>query len=430
MLPTEFWEACPVRGEVRTGTLLDSSELLALLRHATLAFEARGDHGAKFRFYHGPSQEFFVTRDVLPSATDPTFPAFVDRVAQLHEPSEFGIVLNGCHAFHPALWHRLRKFLKCLYEVIGRPIGRVDPALFMGNYRATPFGVHADAAGVFMFVVYGTRQVHLWEPDDWLPIAQDRLRFHRHLQLAINCEAKAGEVIYWPSRYYHVITSREVSAALSIAVYLEDLTVLTNSVDRLIESVAHDHGPIVAAPKAHRDIDELSERVAALVVEGVGDADALEERVTSAVLARYTSLGLLWPNDGFCPFVDPRGEVDETSVLRVTKDLTLEYRPTRGGNLVVATNGWAMIVPYHPAFVGLCSRLMSSHLIKVADVLAELDLGECRTVSGSVVRCDPTALVAILEQLRRAGYVSCMRTDVLGEQYETRDELDIVWHGV
>jgi hypothetical protein len=83
---------------------------------------------------------------------------------------------------------------------------------FVGNYAATPFGIHRDNAGVFSFCLVGRRTVMLWEDDYFAPghadlTQPDPLIIARHAGAATKIELAPGLGAYWPPGNWHVVLS-------------------------------------------------------------------------------------------------------------------------------------------------------------------------------------------------------------------------------
>ncbi len=173
----------------------------------------------------GPSDRFWLARSANPqrradfamvdlelmgpNAKDRDMDGFFARMATV----QFGINVHALGLGRRPFAVLAGEFADRLSHVPGAPqphSWRADT--FVGNYAATPFGIHRDAASVFSFVLQGQRTYCFWpmeaieptSPDLHLP---DREVLERHLGTAERFTAGPGDLIYWPSNRWHVILS-------------------------------------------------------------------------------------------------------------------------------------------------------------------------------------------------------------------------------
>jgi hypothetical protein len=91
--------------------------------------------------------------------------------------------------------------------------GFENAALTLGTYRATPFGIHRDPAGVFSFTLKGQRTYFTWPAETFEPDHPDLLSpdpdvIARHLDKAERFDVSPGQVFYWPSNRWHLVASQ------------------------------------------------------------------------------------------------------------------------------------------------------------------------------------------------------------------------------
>jgi 50S ribosomal protein L16 3-hydroxylase len=161
----------------------------------------------------------------LPVRADAGFDRYAERMTPKLRGQGFALVVNGFSYYDFPLFVRARSFLRGLYERVGIPGDATDLDLFVGNYRHTPFGIHTDTASNFSVVFQGRKRFLLWPG----PILQGRrdtfhsVDFEEVRAQAIVLEAEAGDVVYWPSSYWHIAESDgSLSGVLNIALYLGD----------------------------------------------------------------------------------------------------------------------------------------------------------------------------------------------------------------
>jgi hypothetical protein len=116
-------------------------------------------------------------------------------------------------------------FLSGLFQHIGIQIGQTSTELFMGRYNCSseiPYSleVHKDDAHVFCFALTGRKKMRLWHKDCFGPGRPIPKELIKQRENSILLEAEPGEVISWPSDYWHVSeSSGETIASLSVAIF-------------------------------------------------------------------------------------------------------------------------------------------------------------------------------------------------------------------
>ena len=183
--------------------------------------------------YH--SLLFPLTRQHVPLPEDGSAEAYLERLNRWLGGKRFGIVLNRAQSYHWRHWQQMRSFLEGMYAGLGVPLYGADPAIFFGNYRYTPFGIHKDDMHVFLFIVEGKKVISLWPFEELasreeMPRNDPTLRertasVHLHgkadedamLARAMFLEGNPGDILCWPASYWH---RAEPTPGLSIGVSL------------------------------------------------------------------------------------------------------------------------------------------------------------------------------------------------------------------
>lgn len=175
------------------------------------------------------------TRNQLPLREDGTMEGFLARVDKWLGGKRFGLTLNRCHTQHWGHWQQMTSFLSGLHEVLGVPLFGCDPAIFLGNYRYTPFGIHKDDLHVFSFVVEGQKTLSFWPFQslvrrDEVPrdpqlidkpgcvIVRDPADEEQLLSQATLLHGEPGDLMYWPASYWH--RAEPSPSALNITISL------------------------------------------------------------------------------------------------------------------------------------------------------------------------------------------------------------------
>jgi hypothetical protein len=167
---------------------------------------------------------------MLPKQSDGGFDGFEDRMEASLGNRDYTISLPNIHRFDRTLWNRVCRLLDDLYQYVGLPNdwdGWVDSNSFIGRYSRTPFGVHWGPMAVLTFPVIGRKLFRGWD-DDYVqkhPDLHDSHEYADHLVTSRVLAGSAGDVIYWPSRFWHIAESdKAFTAAFSIGFWCEQVT--------------------------------------------------------------------------------------------------------------------------------------------------------------------------------------------------------------
>ncbi|MDK1341862.1 hypothetical protein QNO09_00700 [Streptomyces sp. 378] len=137
-----------------------------------------------------------------------------------------------------------RSLFDLLVSAFGRPVfeehglvrGNIDIEVFLGEYRATPGGIHREQCGNSHFVLQGRKYMHFWHGEDWIPKtagwraaegdnAIDPEEYLPSLQVpeVVDCGtsliASAGEFFTWDPGTWHVAETVGPAFAVNIARY-------------------------------------------------------------------------------------------------------------------------------------------------------------------------------------------------------------------
>ncbi|MCX4553862.1 cupin domain-containing protein [Streptomyces sp. NBC_01387] len=158
-----------------------------------------------------PTAQFTVGRHQLtepgrhfPQLDDVTFDGYHKRVAGLLDGERYALVMQGFHTFHHPQWARERAFYAGLWNEVGQPLQSAITALFHGTYEHSPVGVHRDRYATFMFALRGHKRMRFWPERPWTEEVTTVLDYRPYLAGSFTAEADPGDLLYWPSRYYHV----------------------------------------------------------------------------------------------------------------------------------------------------------------------------------------------------------------------------------
>jgi hypothetical protein len=143
---------------------------------------------------------------LLPNKWDGSFEAYNERIVGREGLKDYALVVADWHQFDRALWERILVAVHGLTGAVGVSHSRMDTQVFLGTYKATPFGVHIDQTSGFHFPVVGTKKMRFW-PDSFAasrPELHNAVRYERFVPESTAISASPGQAMYWPSSDWHV----------------------------------------------------------------------------------------------------------------------------------------------------------------------------------------------------------------------------------
>lgn len=158
-----------------------------------------------------PNVQFSIGRDLqiepgpwLPKQPDGSLVGYDKRLAEQLDGRRYNLTLHVLHAFHRPQWRRERDFYAALWERIGLPLTGAITTLFHGNYEHSPVGVHLDRFSTFMYALSGRKRMRFWTDRPWSYPVTSMLDYEPYLDSSFTAEVEPGQLLYWPSTYYHV----------------------------------------------------------------------------------------------------------------------------------------------------------------------------------------------------------------------------------
>lgn len=314
------------------------------------------------------SMLFSLTREHLPMREDGNAHAYLERVTRYLGGKRFGIVLNRAQCHHWGHWQQMRSFLSGFHEAVGVPLGGAESAVFFGNYRYTPFGIHKDDLHVFYFVVEGKKSINLWPfpalaqreevPKDPGTIhresliqLRDKADEQQVLSHARLLEGRAGDLMYWPASYWHRAEPSEglaVSASLGVAFRPPDIGGMSpiEWPDRMRHT---------ELPGAKRWRMPAPVRSALQQQSRRKNLLALESERTSE-WARFLSAGAL---QGAAPLA-PEKPLSPLEWIRTSSTSALVSVPLPEAQVLIAANGHSTALPASPALRNRLEKLVQA----------------------------------------------------------------------
>ncbi|MCP3097349.1 cupin [Myxococcus sp. K15C18031901] len=156
----------------------------------------------------------------LPRAEDGGFDGYDARLAPLLDGRRYALILSRLHASAFGLWDQERDFFSGLWRRVGLPLTGGITTLFHGNYEHSPVGVHLDRFTTFLFALRGRKRMRFWKKRPWKEDVSTVLDYAPYLASSFAAEVEPGDILYWPSTYYHVGESvgAQVTTSLNIGI--------------------------------------------------------------------------------------------------------------------------------------------------------------------------------------------------------------------
>ena len=329
----------------------------------------------------------FVSRRRLPHRSDGSFEGYHQRIDSMLNPwwrrllglpkKRYCLVLNNLNTVSFELYKFGTKFMCSLYRRVGAPNGGFYNQFFLGNYASTPSGIHHDYESLFTYVLVGEKRMQFWEPDYIREHPEAVLSYdvEKHRAHAKTLTAQAGQLIYWPSKYWHVGEGNgEFVATLGMGVVLQPLVSVDNPVseEEPCEALSSQmrvfaqHNVDVSESTVPINCDDLDANVIAVPATlrfsaPPGESDDL-------IWLRYvSSLGALYPPIKRKPTV-----IRDDAMLAPQEGSVVVALPHSGSTLAVGVNGHILSVPVEEG---------------IQLLLAFAKFGERETVHDLVARC-------------------------------------------
>jgi hypothetical protein len=315
----------------------------------------------------------------LPQSADESLSGYVNRVSDAFGGQRVALVVPDYPACDLQTWLRLREFLRPLYGVVGLPGDPSQPVVFLGNYGATPGGLHTDLCGAFVFVVAGRKRFRLW-PEQYFsghPETRGLSDVRPFLDDAITLEGEPGDVLYWPSTYWHIADSSDgVTASLTVpmlkAVWSSDDRHLRQRMLRLIEDrleVADSSErrvfPVGTLQDYATKIPAVA-RHATRTLKGILRAPGFEDELKVLWLNHVSSLGF---NRVPPPLADSR--LNDDAIIQGNSRFPVLWLRGTDGRLICSANGHCFSLNGHPNVPKLLKRLNSEEPCHVASLMQE-----------------------------------------------------------
>jgi hypothetical protein len=306
-------------------------------------------HGSRLRavpdvrFYIG-SEQVRAPGDLLPGPDDSSLAAYLRRASRAVSPHGFQLVIEQPLAIDDAIWRQARDLVRDLFDRVGYPTLPLQVELILGHFACSPRGVSKplDRAALTIPLV-GDWRSRLWRslppgsPSEHLPDDLGRP----------TCElaAAAGDVLYWPSAYWHV--DAPPGAAMALRLWIPAPGCRTSAPVRdavtalMTDALVAGDVPYLAFPPARNAIAAPPMLRAARALTAVVRGPALMRALRIEWARRVSACGLQ-------PVPDPdRRELADSDRVRFDPRQPIIQMPGPDGEVIWAVNGHAFAVREH-----------------------------------------------------------------------------------
>ncbi len=302
----------------------------------------------------------------LPQAKDVSLQGYHARLKRAGTAGELAMLVNDFQReLGWAFFSRLRQFLQGLYEITGVP-PQAELDLFLGNYRRTPLGVHRDEADVFCFVVEGKKKFRLWPGEIFRSssLRYGPAPYGNYLKESVCLEGEPGDILYWPSSYWHVAESDgRLGSSLTLALYHGYsifVALMKNIGDWNREIGGDERDPIGSLPFSNLQVPS---ELASIARRTEGHPGRLTERLMRSWMERITSYGFRR-----LPRVRARAALRMGRGVRANPTSAMLHWKFEG-DLVISANGRSIAVPYDREIVRMLGKVRRGTNCTVADLL-------------------------------------------------------------
>jgi 50S ribosomal protein L16 3-hydroxylase len=397
-----YWDKRPfVIKQPFASPIANSEDIMSGLKNARDRFRAT-DPETRTRFYteDGFRSENIQLKDYLPDTTDLSVAEYFQQTNQKLGGRGFVVIVNDFQMHSARIWYRTREFLR---ELVTRmPMLTADAVLFLGNYEKTPLGIHADEYTIFLFVVDGRKKIYLW-PEQYF---RDRFDERRDLDFqilrkdAITLEGEVGDVLFWPSSYWHV---GESVGGLSVTLSLGLMPVdpgqqvwdhLRSNMDAIVGNALYPDGASGYLTEASNRQETISKvfKLATNVLRNTGRDPNFGMNLEGALLNRLTGGGFKK-----LPPPLPLKTLSDGDFVRGCPAYPIVWVPTADQHIVCSANGHSFTIPADSQVIKMLDQLNGGEALLVRDLIEKY--AGTREWDGVEFVANPEGIRAVLSKL-------------------------------
>ena len=382
-MPDEFWASffrthwdtvgAVIRQPLAT-PLATPAEVFSALVVASDRLRA-GDPRVQLEFCIDQARQVADVGRYLPNQSDGSAERYAERITTLIGGRKFGLIVEDVQASDAAIWLRLRDFLRGLYERTGLPGDVAKATVFLGNYDRTPFGLHRGTSHNFVFAVEGPKRMRTW-PDAYFRGKEDlthRMDYAQHNAESIVMDAQPGDVIYWPSDYWHIGESvgGALACSVSVALFMEprpSFDVATSAANMVYRQLANDAPSPRIRPSelaASVGVIEATTRRATDALKAVSDDERLLRALRVSALNRVTGSGF-----DYAPVALPLAPLADDGTVRGDASYPVLWMRKDDDEIICSANGHSFGIAASPMVLSLLEWVNSGVPARVASLVA------------------------------------------------------------
>jgi hypothetical protein len=224
----EHWEKKPgvFRGALSSSPVTERQLLQTLC--SSMSDDSLGTGGdAKIFFGSEMVAPAMVPRlgQALGSADDyDGLQAYLEQLSEILGNQKFGIHLTRIESRGTGLWDVFQQLAAPIVETVGPPSGALHGAAFLGSYQRSLFGPHRDRSSVISFPLLGKKSILVWPPryfeERGIETDGENVLDPGHdafLADAQELTGGPGDILYWPSTYWHTPLQKEDGLHATVA---------------------------------------------------------------------------------------------------------------------------------------------------------------------------------------------------------------------
>lgn len=385
----QSWEKRPiVFREAFTEKITNTNEIFEGLVYAGERARSRAiPNPNDIRFYIDNSQ-VLENNAYLPSPSDASVWDYAERLDKMLEGQPYTLIINSFQLFSEKLWLQLRSFLRGMYGALGSiPAGAVDAHIIVANYGVSPFKLHKDPNAVFTFVVEGRKTMLVWPFKTFQSETPDPEAIHKQVDLhgvdyepfrdqAIALAGEAGDVLYWPSSYWHAgesdLSKLHITLHLSCHLNAQPFRWIVNTAEKMVEQQLALEGWQESYPFDVNNLRQSAQQIPTAIQTALHTFTALtqqlplEQALKVKWLNRATGLGF-----EMFPFQREPLVLSRNQFIQCDPLYPIVWLIEPEQKLLCSVNGQTFITTAHPQLIKLLDLLNTGEKMMVSTLMQE-----------------------------------------------------------
>lgn len=283
----------------------------------------------------------------LPTDRDANLAGYLERLAGEADGLPVAVILNHYTRHDAHEWLRVYSFLGNVLPRTGIPATGTVPDIFIGNYQATPFGVHRDEQGVFTWCINGYKRFLVWPASSFSGETR-RYEAQRETGERLELNESDDQFSFWPASFWHIAESDGSDFTVTASVGIREIAPqeLRRSMEALTKAALaeavrmarpSDGGEEAFLPwhtGGSSDLDPNLASAMSLLQRAVAKQDHLIGMVQRQTLSVRSSLGL-----GPIPLDPGLASTSEAEPVRLRSPTSLMWHKCADNRFIVAVHG-------------------------------------------------------------------------------------------